>query len=579
MITKTFSSDICIRFSMVRTLIPALIFILMVSACSGGQDESVTEYAPYNRSEVSGLNGAVVSGHPLASAAGYEVLRNGGNATDAAVTMAAVLAVVRPHMNGIGGDAFALFYDPDTKEITALNGSGRAGELATPEFFSAAGFSEMPQSGAAAVTVPGAISAWEAALNRYGTISLSEALRPAILYAADGFPVTPTLARDLGPLTDDLNEPARGIYTDSGAPLKDGQLLKNPSLAETLITISNDGPETFYGGSIGSRIVEFLSGRGGHLTVRDFETHRPDWVEPLTGSFMNRQVFVHPPNSQGLALLLQIGMLPHLQPDSLQHNSSRYLSAMTRITAHAFADRDRWVADPVTSSAPVSELLDEDYLRDRARNALSRMPSDAVQGFGTSLDEQAAEGDGDTVYLMAVDSNGHAVSWIQSLFSSFGSKLLEPETGIVLQNRGGGFTLQQGHPNVVAPGKRPFHTLTPAMITDQNGNLEMTLGTPGGHGQTQSQIQVLNNIYRFGMHPQQAVEAPRYRYLSGNRLAIENRIPVSVRNELRKEGFELSVSDGWTALFGGFQLILIDNDTGVLRTGADPRREAHAIAY
>lgn len=564
---------------MIQKLIPFFIFFFMISACSGEEDESFTEYAPYNRSEVSGLNGAVVSGHPLASAAGYEVLRSGGNATDAAVTMAAVLAVVRPHMNGLGGDAFALFYDSETKEITALNGSGRAGEKATPEFFSASGFTEMPQSGAAAVTVPGALSAWVAALNRYGTISLSEALQPAIRYARDGFPVTPTLARDFGPLTDDLNEPARAIYTDSGTPLQPGQLLKNPALAETFRTISSAGPAVFYGGSIGSRIVEFLSVRGGHLTVRDFEAHQPDWVEPLSGSFMNRQVVVHPPNSQGLALLLQLGMLPYLQPDSLKHNSSDYLSAMVRITAQAFADRDRWVADPSTSPAPGSELLDEDYLKDRAEEALTRMPATAVHGFGVSLDEQAAEGDGDTVYLMAVDRNGHAVSWIQSLFSSFGSKLLEPETGIVLQNRGGGFTLQQDHPNIVSPGKRPFHTLTPAMVTDQNGNLEMTLGTPGGHGQTQSQIQVLNNIYRFVMHPQQAVEAPRYRYLSGNRLAIENRIPVSVRNELRKEGFALSVSDGWTALFGGFQLILIDNDTGVLRTGADPRREAHAIAY
>jgi gamma-glutamyltranspeptidase / glutathione hydrolase len=564
---------------MLLRLFAVIIPIILLAGCSSETNESFTEYAPYNRSEVSGSSGAVVSGHPLASAAGYDVLRRGGNATDAAVTMAAVLAVVRPHMNGLGGDAFALFYDPGSKQVMALNGSGRSGERATPDFFEAAGFETMPQTGAPAVTVPGALSAWQAALDRYGTITLSEALQPAISYAEEGFPVTPTLVRDLTPLIDDLNDAGRQIFGRNGNPPKMGELLKNPALAQSLKNIAQNGPSAFYGGPIGEAIVEFISEQGGHLSLNDFVNHTATWNESLTGNYLSKTVHVHPPNSQGITLLFQLGMMEHLPADTLSHNSSRYLSILTRLTAFSFADRDRWIADPELSPAPLSQLLDEEYLRERADEALQTMPSDAVHGFGNILDEDAADGDGDTVYLMAVDRDGNAVSWIQSLFSSFGSKLVEPESGVVLQNRGGGFTLQEGHPNRIAPGKRPFHTLTPVMVTDREGNLEMTLGTPGGHGQTQSQLQVLNNIYRFGMHPQQAVEAPRYRYLNENRIAIENRIPVQVRDELRNQGFDLTVSDGWTPLFGGFQLIHINNETGVLRTGADPRREAHAIAY
>ncbi|MFO8009037.1 MAG: gamma-glutamyltransferase, partial [Candidatus Brocadiia bacterium] len=200
-------------------------------------------------------------------------------------------------------------------------------------------------------------------------------------------------------------------------------------------------------------------------------------------------------------------------------------------------------------------------------------------GFGDEIGSDPASGDGDTVYLMVVDQDGNAVSWIQSLFSSFGSKLVEPETGIVLQNRGGGFTLEEGHPNIIEPGKRPFHTLTPAMITDSEGHFNMTLGTPGGHGQTQTQIQVLHNIYVLGMHPQEAIEAPRYRSNNGTRVAIENRIPLEVRDQLRLKGHDLQVIDGWSATFGGAQMIWFDRENGVLRTGADPRREAAAITY
>lgn len=554
-----------------------LVIFLLMSACTKTEEESFREYAPMNRTEVSGTRAAVVSDHPLATAAGHQVLRSGGNATDAAVTMAAVLAVVRPHMNGIGGDAFGLFYDGDSRTVTTLNASGRAGELATPNFFQE--YNEMPQEGPATVTVPGAVSAWAEALERYGTITLAEALEPAIGYAEDGFPVSPTLYRDFQSITDELNEAGREIFTQNGNPLEIGSKLRNQALAQTLKALAQEGPELLYGGSVGERLAEFIEEEGGHLRISDFEDHVADWVEPVQGSFMGKNIFVHPPNTQGITLLLQLAMAEQYNLTAMGHNSADYLHTLVEIKKLAFADRDRWVADPFSDPAPLEQLLDENYLEERAQLVSDEAAESVYPGFGEQLPTDVADGDGDTVYLMVVDEDGNAVSWIQSLFSSFGSKLVEPETGIVLHNRGAGFILQDGHPNQVAPAKRPFHTLSPAMLTDANGNLELTIGTPGGHGQTQSKLQVLYNLYGFNMHPQEAVEAARYRSNEGNYLSLENRIAIDVRQELTSKGHELTIADGWTAEFGGVQLIWVDNENGVLRTAADPRREGYSIAY
>lgn len=557
-----------------------LLLLVTAAACGEVEEESYTEYAPYSRTEVSGTNAAVVSGHPLASAAGHEVLRNGGNAVDAAVTMAGVLAVVRPHMNGIGGDAFGLFYDSETRTVEALNGSGRSGELASPEFIQDAGLEEMPQSGALAVTVPGALSAWQEALNRFGTITLEEALQPAIHYAEEGFPVSPTLYRDLGPIVDRLNEAGQEVYTtSSGEVLPVGERLRNPALAETLSRIARNGTGEFYGGAIGDQLATFIEEKGGHLRSSDFANHRATWGQTISKSYLGMDVHVHPPNSQGIALLLQLGMAAEFDLESMGHNSAEYIHTLIELKKLAFADRDQWVADFDRNPAPIGQLLNDDYLADRASLVTDRAAESVTPGFTDHPAAEPASGDGDTVYLMVVDEEGNAVSWIQSLFSSFGSKLMEPETGIVLQNRGGGFTLEEGHPNRIAPEKRPFHTLTPAMVTDESGELVLTLGTPGGHGQTQSKIQVLHNLFLFDMHPQEAVEAARYRGQSGTRVALENRVTPEVRRELESRGHRLQIEDGWTPLFGGFQMIRVDQENGVLRTGADPRREAYGIAY
>jgi gamma-glutamyltranspeptidase/glutathione hydrolase len=559
-----------------QALLVAAIVVVIPDADPFAQQETSSTQ---NRPDVSGREAAVVSDHPLAAAAGYEVLRRGGNAVDAAVTMAGVLAVVRPHMNGVGGDAFGLFYEASSRKVIALNASGRAGRRATPEFFASRGLKSVPGSGAATVTVPGAVSAWAAALQRFGTISLADALAPAIRIAEDGWAVTATLDRDIASSVRRLNEGGRAIFAPGGSLPPVGSLLRNRPLAATLRAIAEGGPDAFYRGKIGETIAKFVDAQGGYLDPEDFRTHAADWTEPIGVDLAGgRRAHVMPPNSQGIAQAQMLGMSQKFELAKQGHNSADYLHTLIEVKRLAFADRDRWVADPKASPAPIEKLLDPAYLRQRA-GLVGPTAADAVtHGFGEKLEGNPASGSGDTVFLMAVDRSGNAVSWIQSLFASFGSGLVEPETGVVLQNRGSGFVLDPRHPNVVAPGKRPFHTLSPMLVTDANG-LRMTIGTPGGHGQPQFLMQVFHNIFTFGMSPQQAVEAPRFIHNNGKRSQIEDRVAGPVLTALRERGHDLTAISGWNATFGGVQVILIDPASGVRRTGADPRREAYAIAY
>ncbi len=592
-----------------RLVLPALVGALLLSGCEEAPDaEAEVEVRTASevpaaldppdpiRPEVSGLHGAVVAGHPLAAAAGYEVLRAGGNATDAVVTMAAILAVVRPHMNGVGGDAFALFLDADEEEVRALNGSGRAGRLADPAFFEADGHESMPGSGASAVTVPGAISAWAAAMERAGTLTLAEALAPAIRLAEEGFVVTHTLAEDLEGATR-LNDAGQALYAPDGNPLEAGATLRNPALAETLRTLADEGPSAMYGGAIGQALADFIETEGGPLRVEDFADHRADWERPTSMDWLDRRVHTTGPNSQGFVLLQTLGIAEAAGMRDGASLSPDALHTLIEAKKLGFADRDRWLADPAVAPLPMEDLLDPDYLRERAalidrdraaealdpgeeapwESAAAHGDDEASSGDETSNDGEPLD-DGDTVYLMAVDADGNAVSWIQSLFSSFGSGLVEPTTGIVLQNRGAGFTLEEGHPNRVAPGKRPFHTLMATMVTDPDGRFEIAIGTPGGHGQSQTVAQGLLHLLHGGLSPQAAVEAPRYRSEDGTVVLLEDRYPEAGRDFLEARGHELRLRSGWTAPFGNLMVIRREAD-GTLRTGADMRREGAAMAW
>ncbi len=328
-----------------------------------------------------------------------------------------------------------------------------------------------------------------------------------------------------------------------------------------------------------------MARQGGHLRAEDFAAHTSTWVDPLHAPYQGHTFYVLPPNTQGVTQLAYMTMAAAHPLKEMGHNSADYLHTLIELKKLAFADRDRWVADPEKAEVPVARLLDPDYLRRRARTVDPRRAAGEVApGIGsepgTGATSGAAERDdsGDTVYLTAVDRYGNAVSWIQSLFAGFGSGLLEPETGVLLHNRGSLYTLQEGHPNQVAPRKRPYHTLTP-MLALRDGAFAFTVGTPGGDSQTQSLLQIVNNLLLFGMTPQEAIEAPRFRSYAGLRVALENRVPLAVQGELARRGHRFRIVDGWTATFGGAQMILREPEFGTLTAAADPRREAYALAY
>lgn len=543
----------------------------------------ITTYAPQNRPDVRGRTGAVSAGHPLAAQAGMRILQNGGNATDAIIAMAGVLAVVRPHMNGIGGDAFGIFYDGETGEVTALNASGRSGALATPEFFAAAGVDRIPGIGPLSVSVPGAVAGWVDAHQRYGSMDFAELLATGIEYARNGFAVSTRLAQDFEEQGANLNEAGRDLYLPYGSAPPIGSLLRNPELATSLEIVAREGKHGFYQGSIAENLSAFITELGGYLRKEDFANHSSTWVEPLRADYLDHSFVVMPPNTQGITQLALFEMSKSLDWQDMEHNSADYLHGLIELKKLAFADRDRWVADPALANVPTDRLLDADYLAERAQLVnMEVAATDVAPGFGDEI-FAVPNGDradaGDTVYITAVDQWGNAVSWIQSNFAGFGSGLLDEATGILLHNRGALFTLETGHPNQVAPGKRPYHTLSPTMALYPDGDFAFTLGTPGGDSQTQTILQITHNMLLFGMTPQQAIEAPRFRSFSGVRVAIENRVSEPALRGLQSRGHDIDPISGWTATFGGAQMIHHDPDTGVLTAAADPRREAYALAY
>lgn len=523
------------------------------------------------RPDVMGTTAALSSDHPLATAAGADVLRRGGNAIDAAITMAAVLGVVRPHMNGVGGDAFLLYRDGKTGRIYALNGSGRAGSRATPAFFRDRHLASVPSTGVLSVSVPGAVRLWGDALARFGTVSLARALAPAIDYAERGFPVSTRLAADI---TEERNKIAADtnlarLYLPGGAAPAVGSLLREPDLARTLRVIAAQGPDALYTGELATAIAAFMAREGGLLTRDDLARHRSTWQEPITTTYHGYTVVAFPPNTQGVTLLEMLGIAEHADLKAMGWNTADYVHTLAEVTRLAYADRDRLVADPAFASVPVERLLSPDYARELARRLKQPAAADARS--------PERDDSGDTVYLCVIDKDGNAVSYIQSLFAGFGSGRMVPGTGIILHNRGSLYTLDASHPNVIAPGKRPFHTLSPAMVLRADKSLAMVLGTPGGDGQPQTITQVLNNVVTFGMTPQQAVEAPRWRVFGSGRLSVEPGIAEPVRGALERRGHAVTVQPPG-AEFGGAQMILVQ-PSGAKLVGSDPRREAFGIAW
>ena len=527
-------------------------------------------------------NGAIATSQPLATAAGLRVLQSGGNAIDAAVTAAAVLAVVEPTMNGAGGDLFAIVYSAKDKKIHGLNASGRAPAAATPEEFKKRNIQRLPLRGELSVSVPGVVDGWSELLAKHGTRSLAQALEPAIKYARDGYAVSEIIADQWKSvetlLAKDPN--AASTFLINGKTPAPGDVFKNPKLAASLELIAKGGRDVFYKGVIARAIAEDMQARKGLLTEKDLADHHADWVDPLSTTYRGYQVLELPPNTQGIAALEMLNIMEGFDLKSLGHNSAAYLHTMVEAKRIAFADRGAWLGDAGSTPAKaVERMLSKDYAAERrkeihADKAATDYKALTIDGRTTPEGGDEPIGRGDTIYLTAADSEGNVISLIQSLYETFGSGIVAGDTGIVLHNRANLFSLTPGHPNLIGPGKRPFHTLIPAMVM-KDGTPWLSFGVMGGDMQAQGHAQVLANLIDFGMNIQEAGEAPRFRH-SGAGLALESAFSADARAGLTSRGHRLITSTG---VWGGFQGILIDPKTRVLMAGSDPRKDGMAAGW
>jgi gamma-glutamyltranspeptidase/glutathione hydrolase len=513
------------------------------------------------------MNGMVATSQPLASVAALVVLQEGGNAVDAAIAAAAVLNVVEPMMTGIGGDMFALVYMQRDAKPVAINGSGWAGSKATTEFFRSRNIDCIP-GGIYSVSAPGAVAGWFKLHQRYGKLPMSRLLAPAIEYAEKGFPVSDIIACQWQRSEARLRQTpdaARAYLIDGRAP-KHGDLFMNPELARSLRAIAGEGRDAFYKGEIARKIVELSDRNGGFLTYPDLAEFDAQWVEPVSTNYRGYDVYELGANTQGIAALQMLNILEGYDLKSLGHNSAEYLHLLIEAKKLAWVDRDAYIADPDKVNVPVSRLLSKQYASERRK----RIDGNRAQPSA----RPGLQEDGDTVYLTVVDKDRNAVSFINSLFEHFGSGLVAGDTGIVLHNRGSLFALDPSHPNHIAPRKRPFHTLIPAMVLKDSKPF-LSYGVMGGDMQPQGHVQVLLNVVDFGMDPQQAGEAPRFRHFAGG-VALESPFDESVRTGLAAKGHNLvSAFDA----FGGYQGILIDPRTNTLTGGSDVRKDGLAIGW
>ncbi|MBS7328110.1 MAG: gamma-glutamyltransferase [Oxalobacter sp.] len=534
--------------------------------------------------------GMVTSPNYMASTAGLEVLKKGGNAVDAAVAAAATMNVVYPQMTTLGGDNFWLIYNARTQEVKALNASGRAGSKATIDFYTRQGCQKIPSRGyLAAVTVPGTVSGWDAA-HAYARQHMSDGLAwkdlfdSAILYAQDGFPVTPSLARWLAINTDPDDQEFRNLQRfegfrkmylkADGSPYKVGEVMRLPQLAGTYRVIAEKGASEFYQGGLARAMAADIARNGGVLTYEDFASHKADWVDPLTVDYRGYQAYNLPPNSQGMAALEILNILDNFDVKRLGEGTADYYHLMAEAVKEAFLDRDRYLTDPAFSKIPLDDLLSKRHGREQA----ARIDMARAHNSLKPLDPK-----GDTVWIGVVDKEGNAVSLIQSIYHDFGSGIVAGDTGVLLQNRGAFFSLDPAHVNHLEPHKRTFHTLIAGMLLKDRKPF-LVYGTMGGEGQPQSQTAIVTRIVDFGMFPQDAIAAPRW--LNGrtwgaasNTLKIEGRVPQVVFDELARRGHPVEKVDGFTDALGHAGAIMIDPDTGLRYGATDPRSDGLAVGY
>ena len=532
------------------------------------------------RSEVIAQNGMVATSHPLASQIGIDILKEGGNAIDAAIAANAALGLMEPTGNGIGGDLFAIIWIEKEKKLYGLNASGRSPENLTLEYFKENNFKSIPAYGPLPVSVPGCVDGWFELHNKFGKIKMRDILNPTIKYAEDGFPVTELVSYYMDVASDNFkNYPnfKETFFVDDSTPLK-GQVFKNPDLANTLRTIVKSGKKGFYEGEIAHRIANFVQDQGGFLSYDDLKNHRSEWIEPVSTNYRGFDVWELPPNGQGIAALQILNLLEGYDIRSMGFGSADYIHHFVEAKKIAFADRAKYYADMDFNEIPVEYLISKEYADIRRKDINSENSAPTVSPGNIE--------NGDTIYLTTADSEGNMVSLIQSNYRGMGSGMVPEGLGFMLQDRGELFSLDENHFNVYAPKKRPFHTIIPAFIT-KDGNPFISFGLMGGAMQPQGHAQIVINIIDFDMNLQEAGDAPRIRHQSnqqptggemtdGGELALEKGFDYKQIRELMKKGHSVIYDLG---SFGGYQAIMIDYINKVYFGASESRKDGSAIGY
>jgi gamma-glutamyltranspeptidase/glutathione hydrolase len=536
------------------------------------------------RSEVLARQGMVATSQPLATQAALDILRQGGSAVDAAIAANAVLGVVEPMMDGVGGDLFAIIWDAKTKRLHGLNASGRSPNALTPEIFRARGLKSIPGNGPLSISVPGCVDGWAEMHHKFGKLPWGTILKPAIEYARNGFPVSEQVAFDwefYGRSYRDQSANFREVYTIEGRIPVKGDVFRNPLLAASLEKIARGGRDAFYKGEIARVIDAYCKREGCFLTEADLAAHTSDWVEPVSTNYRGYDVWELPPNGQGVTALQMLNILEGYDLKKFGFGSKEHIHYFVEAKKLAYEDRAKFYADPAFNRLPLKSLLSKEYAAARRK-----LISDTRAGVGYEPGNPAIQ-QGDTVYLTAADRDGNMVSLIQSVASSFGSGMVPDGLGFVLHNRGASYTLEEGHYNSYAPRKRPFHTIIPAFMT-RDGQPILSFGVMGGAFQPLGHVQIVTNMIDFGMNIQEAGDAPRIDHTGssmptgsraaadGGQILLESGHSYETIRELMKMGHKVGYSLG---LYGGYQAIRYDPQRQVYYGASESRKDGQAAGY
>jgi len=528
------------------------------------------------RSRIATKYGIVAASQPLAARAGVQVLERGGNAVDAAIATNAVMGLVEPQSNGIGGDLFAIVYEAETGALHGLNACGWAPSGLTPALLKSQGLTQMPQGGIHTVTVPGAVAGWDALRAMLGSLPMADLLAAAIFYADEGFPVSDVIAAHWAALADKVaaDPPAAQTYLPNGRAPGPGQLFRNPDLAESLRVIATHGAAGFYEGQTADAILAISDEKGGTMTAEDLREFQPEWVDPISTTYRGWTVYELPPSTQGIAALMMLNLMEQFPLGEYGFHSARALHVMIEAKKLAYADMLRYVGDMRFGHPPVQAMLDKSHAKRRARRIGA---GDAARDVRPSVFDGLTSSSGtDTIYLSVIDRDGNIVSLIQSIYEGFGSAIVPPGTGFALHNRGALFTLDEAHPNTLAPRKRPLHTIIPGFM--QRGDTCIGFGIMGGFNQAQAHAQFVANIVDYGMDIQEALEAGRFTKatFAGADVSIESLVPESVREDLTALGHEVTAVPPRTGTFGHGQAVMSDG-SGVHFGASEPRHDGAAI--